>query len=113
MASSADETADPDPKAHCHDRTSARGYRPPRDEERERLEPCGFCFPTGEIDVPEDEILTARTRKSDGRLHRADDSDGTPWKPTNDQDCNVSRTMAREDVTTLEDLAEALEERGA
>lgn len=110
MASSADETADPDPKAHCHDRSAGRGYRSPRDDQRESLDPCRFCFPNGEIDVDEDEILVSQSRKSDAKLHRVAGSDGTTWKPTNYQDTDVTRALHRDDITSIEELAEFLEE---
>jgi hypothetical protein len=111
IGSSADESAELEQEAHCHDRTAARDYRPPRDRERESLDICRFCFPDG-IECDEAEIIVVQSRKSDAKLHRVEGSEETLWRPSNDQDCNVTRTLQREDVTTWDELAEALEEGG-
>jgi hypothetical protein len=60
--------------------------------------------------VAESEIVVAHSSKKDARLHRIDGSDGTPWSPPKDQERSLTRMVRRENVTTWEELAEALEE---
>ena len=93
----------------CHDRISAEDYRPPRPHEFD-LEPCRFCFPDGDVDrVDEDELLVTTKPHAESKLHRTATSEGPEWSPGDDYDQRYFNALRDENVTSLEDLADALE----
>lgn len=104
--------ADAEPLAACHARIDANRYRPPAPAERERLEPCRYCFDGGEIDVPDEELLVPAQPGQRGKLHRHQDTGPLEWEASGAGRYDITNALQDDDVTSLEELREALEEGG-
>ena len=89
----------------CHRRIKSKAFEAPNTLQLGRLEPCGFCFPDGDVDVAEAKLLVSSDRAN--AIHRHEDTGELAPPTTNDGGTTLRRAL--EDADTI---AEALADSG-
>lgn len=87
----------PDPRPACDDRISQGSFQEPTDDQRRKRDPCGYCFPDGEVDVAEADLLVGKHADSRGSLHRHERTGDCTWSRNSEP--KLAHIMQQPEVT--------------
>lgn len=90
-----------DPRPACDDRISQGSFQEPTAEDRRTRDPCGYCFPDGEITVAESDLLVGSHSDDRGSIHRHERTGDCTW--TRNSGPKLAHVLQREDITDPSD----------
>lgn len=93
------------PRAACYRHLQGvNDFRPATPAEVDRLRPCRFCFPAGQVDVDAGNLVVAGSRGEAVSIHRDEATGSLDWSPGHDGGTDlVSRLekMGADDVPRI------------
>ena len=95
--------AEEDALPPCHNRIRPEEFRPARHHELDQLRPCGFCFPDGEVDVDQDDLLVASI-SAPRAFHRHPRSGALEWTGEGTDQTQLANALEQDNVTDPADI---------